>query len=193
MEQSAPQKCMSKKTKIILGVTAGVMVLMWILVMVLSRPLSPEAAAQNYAAMMNGDCLALQKVAPAEYWEHTAEERNASVFEYCYMYHEGWKKRIDEKREKYGVYNVTCAIRKQEEMDEETLALIAEGLTEYGIKKSDVKAGQYLYVTYTISTSEGDELIHRLLPVVRIGYTWYAVDYTLGYVSFDVTIVRVVS
>ena len=169
----APKKPMSKKTKTIIGIAAGAVALILILVAIFGGFSSAEGAANNYIAIMNGDLSKIEKMAPAAYWNYLAEEEGVTKSQLLKDLKEEYQEEVDERKEDYGFYKVTGKVLDEEDLDDATLEQIAEALTKYGIKKSDVKAGKTLDFVMTLNG-----LSHTgKITAVKIGTSWYLVQY----------------
>ena len=173
----APKKPMSKKTKTIIGVAAAVAAVILIAIIIIASISTPETALNNYAAIMSGDMSKVESMAPAAYWNYVAESEGVSKRELIAELKEEYAENVDELKERYGLYKVTGEILTETDMSDETLELIAEGLTKYGIKKSDVKEGKTLKVELRIQGLSDSDANTGNLHAVKIGASWYLINY----------------
>ena len=173
----APKKPMSKKTKTIIGVAAAVAAVILIAIIIIASISTPETALNNYAAIMSGDMSKVESMAPAAYWNYVAESEGVSKRELIAELKEEYAENVDELKERYGLYKVTGEILTETDMSDETLELIAEGLTKYGIKKSDVKEGKTLKVELRIQGLSDSDANTGNLHAVKIGTSWYLIYY----------------
>ena len=189
---AAPKKPLSKKTKTIIGIAAGAVVLLLIVVAIIGNISTPKTAFNNYLSALNGDLSKYEQLAPAEYWEFLAERRDISKAEMIDDMKDYYKQNLAWLEEYYGPYNVTGKILDETDMDAETLDMIADFLLKHlNVQKSDITEGKLLNIELSYSGSKNSYNGTSKMYAIKIDSSWYIVSYDAwsiqGIVSFPVS------
>lgn len=175
-------KKLSKKTKIITGITAGVLVLAIALIAFLTGgALTPYATVDNYVAILNGDVNQLDHFLPPAYLENRAENFQG-IFgetgkEYLAHIKNNMAFNLTSLETAYGEYEVTYKILSEEDLDEAALNRIREQFQSFDIDPDDVTAAKQLNITLTIAGSKRTDEESGSYVSVKIGAYWYLFTY----------------
>ena len=175
-------KKLSKKTKIITGITAGVLVLAIPLIAFLcGGALTPHATLDNYVALLNGDINKLDHFLPQAYLDNRAENFQGiygdTGKEYLAHIKDNMAFSLTSLETAYGEYEVTYKLLNEEDLDEAALNQIRERFKVFDIDPDDVTAAKRLDIALTIDGSKRTDEKTGSYASVKIGAYWYLFTY----------------
>lgn len=166
-----------KNKKILIGAAVAVVVLIVVIILLSNAYKTP---LNNYVDVMyKGKFDKIEKMAPKEYWDWFEETYKKSADEYIDELKENKDDYMEELEEIYGDnIKVSYKITDKKELSKKKIENIAEVLSDkYDIKESSVKKGYNLEYEMTVKGSEDDTETEGEITVIKIGMTWYLVNY----------------
>ena len=127
---------------------------------------------------IKGDIEALEKLAPADFWQELEDEYDVKVNDIKDDLKNMVKSQVEELEEDYGKnIRVYYDVIDEYEMDEYDLDDIKDTLKDnYGIASKSVNKGFEVEIEATIKGSEDEDTNEIDLTLVQIGGNWYYID-----------------
>ncbi len=145
-----------------------------------------QGALDNTISAMKGDAGAIKKMAPSQVWDSMSSQYGISskdMDSYFSMMASSLKSSMASQ---YGKnFKITYTTENKTAISSEDLAMISFILKEDYNIKSKVSAGYTVDVTLTIKGSQGQDTDAEEMTFIKIGNSWYIVDYSPYYESVD--------
>ena len=169
---TVPRQKMSSKTKhrlIRAGISMLIVTILLLIFVFNGRALTPQAAVDNYVAILNGDLDRIRFTKPLNSWLIAADKQYDSVDNILASTKEEAQKTIDTLYSLYGPYSVTGKITIEEDLKDYEVEALHKSIDGW------VTAGKRLTILLTITTLNGSDTMSLRATAVRIGLHWYLI------------------
>lgn len=167
---TVPRQKMSSKTKhrlIRAGISVLILTVLLLIFVFNGRALTPQAAVDNYVAILNGDLDKIRFTKPLDSWLTAADKQYDSVDNILSSAKEEVQKTIDTLYATYGPYSVSGKITSEEDLKDYEVEALHKSIDGW------VTAGKRLTILLTITTLNGSGTTSLRATAVRIGLHWY--------------------